>query len=246
MALPTTREQFKEYCLRKLGKPVIEINVSEEQVDDRVDEAIAYWNDYHFDGTEQIWLKHQVTQTDKDNGYIPVSENIIGISDIFDIGDSVSSNNMFNVRYQFTLNEIHDLSSFGLSNYYIAMQHLQFLEEILVGKIPFRYNRHVNRLHLDFDWDKIDVGQYIVAKAYAVIDPSAYTDMWKDRWLQNYCTAKIKYQWGSNLTKFEGMQLPGNVQFNGQQILQDAYQEIQSLEEEMIVSYSLPVTDMIG
>lgn len=246
MAQPATREQFKEYCLRKLGKPVIEINVDDEQVEDRIDEAIAYWNDYHFDGVEQVWFKHQVTANNKIDGYIDVPENIIGVVDIFDIGDALSTNNLFNIRYQFALNEIYDLTNFGLSNYYMAMQHIQFLEEILVGKQPLRYNRHVNKLHIDIDWNKIETGQYIIGKAYQVLDPDVYTDMWKDRWLQNYATAKIKYQWGSHLTKFVGQQLPGGVEFNGQQILQDAENEINSLEEEMIVSYSLPVHDMIG
>ena len=246
MAQPTTRAEFKEWCLRKLGKPVIEINVDQDQVDDRVDEALSYYWDYHFDGTERTFFKHQVTQEDKDNKYIDVPENIIGVINLFDIGDALSTNNLFNIRYQFALNEIYDLSNYNLSNYYLAMQHIQFLEELLVGKQPLRYNRHVNKLHIDMDWAKVDVGHYVIAEAYQVVDPNTYTDVWKDRWLQNYATAKIKYQWGSNLTKFEGMQLPGGVQFNGMQILQDAQTEIEKLEEDMIVSYSLPVMDMIG
>jgi hypothetical protein len=246
MAQPTTRKEFKEWCLRKLGKPVIEINVDEDQVDDRVDESISYWNDYHFDGTEKTFFKKELTQQDIDNQYITVPENIIGVINIFDIGDSLSTNNLFNIRYQFALNEIYDLSNYNLSNYYMAMQHIQFLEEILVGKQPIRYNRHVNKLHIDMDWEKVNVGHFIVAEAYQVLDPNTYQDMWKDRWLQNYATAKIQETWGRNLTKFEGMQLPGGVTFNGMQILQDAKDEIQKLEEEMIVSYSLPVTDLIG
>jgi hypothetical protein len=92
----------------------------------------------------------------------------------------------------------------------------------------------------------VNVGEYIIAECYQALDPDTYADVWKDRWLQNYATAKIKYQWGSNLTKFEGMQLPGGVQFNGLKILDDAQAEIEKLEENMIRSYSLPVTDMIG
>jgi hypothetical protein len=158
----------------------------------------------------------------------------------------LSTNNLFNIRYQFALNEIYDLSNYNLSNYYLAMQHIQFLEELLVGKQPIRYNRHVNKLHIDMDWAKVEEGHYIIAEAYQIVDPNTYADVWKDRWLQNYASAKIKYQWGSNLTKFEGMQLPGGVQFNGMQILQDAQTEIDKLEEDMITSYSLPVMDMIG
>jgi len=174
MAQPTNREQFKQWCLRKLGKPVIEINVDDDQVEDRIDEAIAYWNDYHFDGVEKTFFKKELDQTDIDNQYITVPENIIGVINIFDIGDSLSTNNLFNIRYQFALNEIYDLSNYNLSNYYLAMQHIQFLEEILVGKQPIRYNRHVNKLHIDMDWEKVEVGNFIVAEAYQVLDPNTY------------------------------------------------------------------------
>lgn len=247
MAQPTTRKEFKEWCLRKLGKPVIEINVDQDQADDRIDEALSYYWDYHFDGTEKTFLKHQITSTDKANGYIDVPENIIGAINIFSLGSNITaSTGMFNVQYQFVLNNIHDFVNYNMTNFYMSMQHLQFMEEILVGMQPIRYNRHINKLYIDTDWDRLNEGDYIVAECYSIVDPNIYADVWKDRWLQNYATAKIKFQWGSNLTKFVGMSLPGNVQFNGEQILNDAREEIQRLEEEMISSYSLPVIDMIG
>lgn len=247
MAQPTDRHSFKEWCLRKLGKPVIEINVDPDQVDDRVDEALSYYWDYHFDGAEKMFLKHQITAQDKENGYITVPENIIGVINIFNLSStSLSTSNIFSAQYQFVLNNLHDIASYDTVHFYMGMQHIQFLEEILTGMQPIRYNRHVNKLHIDTDWDNLIEGHYIVAECYQIVDPEIYTDVWKDRWLQNYATAKIKYQWGSNLTKFEGMQLPGGVQFNGQQILSDAKEEIDALEEDMINSYSLPVHDMIG
>jgi hypothetical protein len=153
---------------------------------------------------------------------------------------------MFNVQYQFVLNNIKDFASYNMLNFYMSMAHLQFMQDMLVGMQPIRYNRHVNRLYIDTDWARLAEGEYIVAECYSIVDPNTYADVWKDRWLQTYATAKIKYQWGSNLTKFNGMQLPGGVQFNGEQILADAREEIQRLEEEMISSYSLPVIDMIG
>ena len=247
MAQPTTRKEFKEWCLRKLGKPVIEINVDQDQADDRIDEALSYYWDYHFDGAEKTFLKHQITAQDKANGYVDVPENIIGVINIFNLGSNITaSTGMFNVQYQFVLNNIHDFVNYNMTNFYMSMQHLQFMEEILVGMQPIRYNRHINRLYIDTDWDRLNEDDYIVAECYSIVDPTVYADVWKDRWLQNYATAKIKYQWGSNLTKFVGMSLPGNVQFNGEQILNDAREEILRLEEEMISSYSLPVVDMIG
>ena len=98
MSRPTSKATFKEHCLRRLGKPVIEINVDEDQLDDRVDEALDYYADYHFDGFEHTYYKHQVTDTDKTNKYITLPDNIIGVVDLFDIGDATSTNNLFNVR----------------------------------------------------------------------------------------------------------------------------------------------------
>ena len=247
MAVPTSRATFKEYCLRKLGKPVIEINVDDDQVDDRIDECIRYYWDYHFDGTEKTYYKHLITDQTKIDKYVTLPENIIGAIRIFQIGDpSLRASDMFNIRYQIALNDLYQLTTVSLLPYYMAMQHLGTITELLVGQQPIRYNRHTNKMYVDMDWTKIDVGQYLLIEAYQVIDPDTYTDAWGDRWLQEYTTQKIKYQWGSNLTKFTGLQLPGGVQFNGEKILDDAEKAIEKLEQEMISSYSLPVTDMIG
>lgn len=247
MAQPTTRKEFKEWCLRKLGKPVIEINVDIDQVDDRVDEALSYYWDYHFDGAEKLYLRHELTQEDIDNGYITIPENIIGVVKVFNLSTSPTfQNGMFSAQYQFVLNHIHEIAGYNLVNFYMSMAHLQFMEEILAGMQPIRYNRHINKLHIDANLKLFAPGHIVIAECYSIVDPDIYADVWKDRWLQNYAAAKIKYQWGSNLTKFVGMNLPGNVQFNGEQILNDAREEIQRLEDEMITSYSLPVSDMIG
>ena len=247
MAVPTSKATFKEYCLRKLGKPVIEINVDDDQIDDRIDECIRYYWDYHFDGTEKTYYKQAVTDQIKSDKYITLPENIIGAIRVFQIGDpSIRASDMFNIRYQIALNDLYQLTTVSLLPYYMAMQHLGTITELLVGQQPIRYNRHTNKMHIDMDWTKIDVGQFLLVEAYEVIDPDTYTNAWGDRWLQEYTTQKIKYQWGSNLTKFSGMVLPGGVQFNGEKILDDAEKAIEKLETEMISSYSLPVADMIG
>lgn len=247
MAVPTTREEFKEYCLRKLGKPVIEINVDDDQIEDRIDQALKYYADYHFDGSEVEYYKHQITQTDKDNKYITVPEEIIGVVRIFPIGDpAMRSSDLFNIRYQIALNELYNFTSVSLQPYYIARMHLSLIQELLVGKQPVRYNRHTDRIYVDFDWDKMVVGEYLLFEVYKTLDPNTYTDIWGDRWLQEYTAVLIKEQWGHNLTKFTGMQLPGGVQFNGERILDDAQTQRAQLESEMISSYSIPVADMIG
>ena len=247
MAIPTSRDEFKEYCLRKLGKPVLEINVDDDQIDDRVDESLKYYYDYHFDGSEKIYYKHLITEQDKVNKYITLPENIIGAVRIFPIGDPVVGHqDLFNIRYQIALNDLYSLTSVSLIPYYMTMQHLALIQQIIVGQKPIRYNRHTNRLYVDMDWNVHTGVTFLLVEAYMVVDPAVFTDAWGDRWLQEYCTAKIKYQWGTNLTKFTGLELPGGVKFNGEKILDDAKQEIDKLEQEMISSYSLPVMDMIG
>jgi hypothetical protein len=246
MATLQTRTDFKEYCLRRLGKPVIDINVDDDQVDDRVDDALKFYWDYHFDGTEKIYYKHVFTPQDISNGYIPLPDNIIGAVNIFDIGDYVATNNIFNIRYQIALNDLYTLTYQSMVPYYMAFQQLQLLEQLLVGKQPIRYNRKTNKLYIDVDWAKIYPGQYLVVEAYQVVDPNEYTSVWNDRWLQKYASELIKRQWGSNLTKFVGMQLPGGIQFNGEKIYNDADAAIEKLEKEVIDGYSLPVVDMIG
>lgn len=246
MAVPTSRAQFIENCLRRLGKPVIEINVDEDQISDRVDEALRYYWDYHFDGAEKVYYKYEVTQNDKDNKYITMPQNIIGVVNMFDLGNAIGLGNIFNIRYQIALNDLYTLTSVSMVPYYMAMQHVQFLEYLLVGKQPLRYNRHMNRLYIDMDWDRVNVGDFLIVEAYQVVDPDTYTDAWADRWLLRYAACLIKQQWGTNLKKFKGMKLPGGLEFNGQVIYDEATQEREELEKEMIFSYSLPATDMIG
>ena len=242
----SSRDDFKEYCLRKLGKPVIEINVDDDQVEDRVEEALKYYWDYHFDGTEKVFYKKEITAEDIANKYITMPQNIIGAVRIFDIGDYIAVNNIFNIRYQIALNDLYTLTYQSMVPYYMAFQQIQLLEQLLVGSQPIRYNRNTNKLYVDTDWNKLTPGYFLVVEAYSIVDPADYNDVWNDRWLQRYATELIKKQWGSNLTKFVGMQLPGGLTFNGEKIYNDAHEALDKLETEMITSYSLPVTDMIG
>jgi len=247
MSQPTSREEFKQYCLRKLGAPVINIDVTPEQVDDRLDEAISFFRDYHYDGSQLIYLKHVITQEDLDQGYINVPSRLIGVSRIFDLGSSISSGSgMFNVSYQFALNNMQDVNRYDVVNYYMTMQHLEFLKEMFVGKPMIRYNRHIDKLHIDVTSSNLFVGMTIVMEAYDIIDGDEYSDFWKDRWLQNYTTTLIKENWGSNITKFENSQLVGGVVFNGMQILNDAREERLRMEEQAINSLQPLVFNFIG
>jgi len=247
MSKPTTRKEFAEYCLRKLGKPVVEINVSEEQVDDRIDEALQYYRDYHFDGALKMYYKHEVTAEDIENKYVTVPDTVMGITRVFNIGDpTMSTSDIFNIRYQIALNDMYSLTSVSMVPYYLAMEHLALIQELLVGQQPIRFNRHQNRISIDMHWDRVRVGQYLVFEGYEVLDADDYSDLWSDRWLQNYTTVLIQEQWGKNLTKFVNFALPSGQVFNGAKILSDAQVERGKLEDEMIYTNSLPVTDFVG
>lgn len=247
MANPSTRDELKKYCLRRLGAPVVEINIDEDQMQDRIDDALSFYRDYHYDGTERNYLKHQITQDDIDNRYITVPDTVTGVIRIFPIGTGLNANNLFNLRYQITLNEVYDWAHSDFNNYVSSMERIALMQEIFVGQQPLRFARHTDRVYIDTDWEaKLTIGEYLVIECYKVLDPTTYTSVWGDWWLRQYTTQLFKRQWGENLKKFEGMQLPGGVTFNGQVIWQEANEEIQRLEEEIVTRYSMPVMDMIG
>jgi len=317
MAKPTTREEFKNYCLRKLGWPVLQINVDDDQVNDRIDEALQFWYDYHYDGTEKMFLKHRISQQDIDRGWIYCPDSIIFVTGIFPFDESNSSINMFDLRYQLRLHDLYDFTSVSYVSYEITMQHIRTLNLLFSGTPQFRFHRHQNKLHLDIDWTRdLDVGQYVVAECYRRLEPEEITltgtvsgnttsntiigtstkfdqeiaekdfvqidntakqvkkiispteiildgphssntsgititkegntDVWNDRFLKRYATAKIKLQWGSNMKKFEGIQMPGGVTLNGQKIYDEAAEELKELEEEMISTNVLPGDMFMG
>jgi hypothetical protein len=268
MAEPATRETLKQYCLRALGQPVIEINVDDDQLEDRIDEAVQYFQQYHYDGIRRTYLKYQYTQADKTRitsdvsesvtknsvtstwkegqGYIVVPDSVISVINIFPFSNK-GNLNLFDVRYQMRLNDLYDFSSTSIINYDTVLRHLDFLDHILVGEKPMRFNQHDNRLYIDMDWtNDLQVGEYIVIEAYRKLDPATYTDVFNDIYLKRYTTALFKKQWGANLSKFGGVQMIGGVTLNGQQIYMEAMQDVEKLETEIRSTYELNPAMMIG
>jgi len=317
MAAPQTRKQFKEYCLRRLGWPVIDINVDDDQVEDRIDDALAFYYDYHYDGSERMYMKHQITQEDIDRRWIYCPDAVNSVISVMPFDASSSSVNMFDLRYQLRLHDLYDFTSVSYVSYEITMQHIQTLNLLFSGTPQFRFNRRQNRLMLDVDWSKdVNLGQYVVMECYRKLQPDNRTltgttqlvsgnttingtntkfdqeilegdfvnfasqslqvknilsptqlivinapsangsnvamtidgisEVWDDRWLKKYATEKIKYQWGSNLSKFAGVQLPGGVTLDGPRIMQEAHDEIEKIEEEMYTMSSQPSEIFIG
>ena len=142
---------------------------------------------------------------------------------------------------------LFNISSVSVTPYVVAMRHIEFLEEVFVGKKPIRFNRHMDRLYVDMNWnDDLKVGQYIIIDCYKTVDPEEFPDVWDDPWLKEYATQLVKRQWGEHLKLYEGMNLPGGITFNGQKIWEEANTKVEELEQRVINDYSLPVTDMIG
>ena len=268
----TTRETLKQYCLRALGKPVIEINVEDDQVEDRIDEALQYFAQYHYDGVERMYLKYQVSADDitraktnetlstvtdtadstvtavfkEGKNYIPMPSSVVSVTRIFDFTDRANLD-LFDVRYQLRLNDLYDFSSTSIIHYDMTLRHLDMLDHILVGERPIRFNQHKNRLYIDMDWSNdIDAGDFIIIECYRKLDPSTFTDIFDDIFLKKYLIQLVKKQWGTNLSKFQGVAMLGGVTMNGEQIYSQAQEEINKLEEQIQLSYELPPNYMMG
>jgi len=317
MAKPTTRSTFKTYCLRELGFPVIDINVDDDQLEDRIDEALQFFQDYHFDGVEKIYMKHKITTDDIARKWIYVPDAVIGVVNVFPFDDSNSSINMFDLRYQLRLHDLYDFTSVSYVPYEITMQHIATLNLLFSGKPQYRFNRHLNKLFLDIDWNNsIKENDWVVVECYRKLDPDTFTasgtanvanasvvvtgtgtnfyndffigdditvgsqtqtiieinsstslnvysaftstatgqtisksgisDVWNDRFLKRYTIALIKKQWGNNLKKFAGIQMPGGVMLNGQAIYDEAVVEIQKIEEDIQSLNVLPPDILVG
>ena len=273
MAAPSTKATLKSYCLRALGYGVIDINVSDDQADDRLDEALQYFAQYHYDGIEKMYLKHLITTDEvsrarsdasttatdtldsditatwkEGKNFIPVPNSVVSVVQVFPFTDTGGGGGMFDIRYQLRLNDLFDFSSTSVIQYEMTMQNLDFLEHILVGETPIRFNQHQNRLYIDMDWENditADV-DYIIIECYRKLDPTSYTDIYDDIYLKRYATTLIKKQWGANLSKFGGVTMLGGVTMNGETLYTQAIEEQNKLEEEIQLAFELPINYMIG
>jgi hypothetical protein len=251
MANPTSRDTLIDYCKRQLGDPVLEINVDEDQIEDRIDEALQYYQEYHSDATIRTYLKHLVTSDDVTNEYIPISSNVLYVSRLFPVSSSFNNSfNFFDIKYQMMLNDIADLQNFAgdLAYYEQMQQYLSILDMKLNGHPQTTFARHQDRLYIhgEFHNGDIKADEYIVAEIYSVLDPDTHTSIYNDLWLKEYATALIKRQWGMNLLKFDGVQLPGGVLLNGRQLYDDATADIDRLRERIRSEFELPADFFVG
>jgi hypothetical protein len=267
MATPDSRRSLIELCLRNLGHPVVQVNVDYEQCEDRLDEALQYFAERHFDGVQKVYFKYRLTQTDIDRGYIdindidpptgdpndsPSGKDILSVVKVFRFG-TLTGVDMFDVRYQLALTDYFGINrglngsqSTPVAGYEVTMQYISLLEQYFSPEKSVRFSKVTDRIYVDALDQDIPAGYYLVIEAYAMLDPDVYTKIYNDRLLKKYLTALIKRQWGANMLKYDGVQLPGGITFKGQQIYDQAVQEIQLVEQELSMAYELPIDFMIG
>lgn len=240
-----SREQLKQYALRALGAPVLQINVSEEQLQDRIDEALEYFNLYHYDGIERMYLKHQITQANIDTQSVTIPDYVYGVKRIIPFRQGSSSQNLFDIQYQLRLNDLYELTNTSMVYYSMVMQHMTLLDQLLNGYPQFEFNRLSSKLSIEVNKTKMILGDWMIIECYRVLDPATATKVWGDPWLKSYVEALFKRQWAVNLKKFQGMQLPGGVTIDGQSMYLEATQEIQQLEDDLR-DKSAPLGFMVG
>lgn len=249
ISLPASIYELRDYIKRKLGYPVVQVNVSDEQIYDRISDTLLYYRDYHYDGTQRTYVKWQVTEENIDNGWLPVTEDIIGIVRIFN-PQVTESNKYTSIRYRL-MSEIFLADTFGFTmpsftDYVMTQQTMSEIDQLFRGLKPIRYNRNEDKLYIDMDWNyDVSVGNWIVAEAHAVFDPQLYTSIFHERFVLDYSTALVKMQWGENIKKFGNIQLPGGLTMEGQTIYDEGKNDKDKLEEEMM-NMTLPPMDMIG
>ena len=258
----TTRTLLQDYCLRRLGHPVIEINVDDEQISDRMDDALEYFAEYHFDGVEKVFLKHKITQVDIDNEYIDMTDPdsdvtgqeypdggpVLSVRRVLPVANfNAFQTGFFNEEFQLRLNDLNTFTGSSLINWSMSLSNFSMVDYLFTVNPTVLFNRRQNKLFIETDWaNKFEAGDFLIVECYRVLDPTQYTEVYNYLFLKKYCTALIKRQWGENLKKFEGVQLPGGVTLNGKTIYDEAVDEINKIEEEMNLKWELPPDGFLG
>lgn len=250
MAQVTTRQELIDYALRRLGAPVTEINIEETQLEDMVDDALQLYKERHYNGSIRTYRKHQITDTDITNEYIPIPDTIDTIYKIFNIqSKSGISSGMFNFKYQLYMNDVFNLAYAGaMSNYYQTMQYLNTLELILNGYDEFEFNTLEDRLYLpSANWGKdILKDDWVTMEVELNLDELTYPEIFNDRWLKRYVTALFRRQWGANIKKYDNVVLPGGVVLSGQSIYDEGNQDVMELEVQLFKEFEKPTGIIIG
>lgn len=276
MAKPSSRQELIDYCKRQLGAPVLQINIADEQVDDIVDTALQFYQEWHYDGVERMYLKHQITAEDvtrftetnetastpdpdtatweNRKNFIEIPDHVLGVSKVFGVSSNWVRNDLFGLSNQYFLMDMFSFSSgfafgrFDLTNFYMIKQYFETIDMVVnTGQlVQFRFNKRQDRLFVDIDPKRIVEDNYLLIECHRALDPDEFTQVYDDSFVKRYTTALMKRQWGQNLIKYQNVQLPGGITLNGRQIWEDGNKEVMELEADMPSKYTLPPMDMIG
>ncbi len=188
----------------------------------------------------------------ENSNYLQVPPDVIGIEKIFQYNNTVGSG-MFNVKYQFFLNDIFGLwggitaaSGYDMLSYSMTMSYLETMNFLLNTHKHIRFNQRQDRLYLDIDYSTVSKGEFLIIECYRAMNGTDYTRIWNDSFIKPYLTTLIKRQWGQNMMKFQGVKLPGGIELNGRQMYEDAERELEVIKEKMSTTYEVPPMDMIG
>ncbi|QZI90457.1 hypothetical protein MYOV003v1_p0133 [Vibrio phage 207E48.1] len=245
-----TLEKFTDYVKRKLGAPVILINLDDKQITDSIDDAIQHFCEYHRDGSETHYHAYTVTADDVANNYIPVPRDL----NIDDIVRLVSSNGILGIgqwhtpTWQAASNIMSVKSSFAtirLTDYVLMQERMSSMNQILGDPCPFTFKKYKRKLYPRFDFKEGDI---IAMECYENVDPrvAGNEDAFDDLWLKKYATACVKERWGNVLTMMQNVKLPGNIELDGNKMLMEAVEEKARLEEELQKGHQEPVDFFFG
>ena len=186
-------------------------------------------------------------ELEENNNYIQMPPSVIGVNQIFKVRSDTVYDGLFNIRYQLFLNDLYAFGSIDLLQYSMVQTKLEDITFLLNPNVRYRFNIRQDRLYIDVDWGAaVNVGDYFVIDCFRILDPDDFTKVYNDQFLKRYFTALCKRQWGQNLIKFQGVQLPGGVQLNGRQIYDDGVAELAEIRAKMASDYEMPPLDMIG
>ena len=184
---------------------------------------------------------------EENNNYIQMPPSVIGVNQIFKVRSDTVYDGLFNIRYQLFLNDLYAFGSIDLLQYSMVQTKLEDITFLLNPNVRYRFNIRQDRLYIDIDWGAaVNVGDYLVIDCFRILDPDDFTKVYNDQFLKRYFTALCKKQWGQNLIKFQGVQLPGGIQLNGRQIYDDGERELAEIRAKMSSDYEMPPLDMIG
>lgn len=252
MATPSTRADLIRHCLRRLGAPVMEINVDPDQIEDCVDDAIQFFQEFHSDASNRLYISHQITADDVANKWIPIQSSVLTVVRLLPFSQSSLGvgTGMFSIKYQMAMSDTLFTHGFlGDLAYWTQFgQYLETLDMVLTGTPIISTSRYENRLYIHGEWwdQELKVGDWVVMEAYVLISPTAAPGIYNNKFIKNYLTALIKQRWGTNMSKFDGVTLPGGVTISGGRMYDEATAELKTLEEQMRNEYELPPDFMVG